>query len=170
MSAQIKFVQGVNAPVSGRALQGVTGVLVTASDGSGDAVSSYGWAMLDVPPGSSVLVGSLGGGATVGFTPDIVGGYLVQLTTNVSGVITSDLRAVLVPEDVTYTRFIAPLSADVSSLNINGQTRGWAPFMESYLHVLDRLRDVASVAPHNGDTLTWDSLNSRYSPAPASAR
>ena len=166
MTAQIKFEQGPSLPPSGQALLGVTGVAVIALDGSGDGpVASYAWTILDVPTGSVVPVGSAGSLSTITFTPDIPGGYLIRLTTNVAGIITSDIRAVLVPEDTVYNRIIPPYSASADALNISGQARGWSTYIEQYLRLLNRLRNVSSAAPNNADVLTWNSVNNRYEPA-----
>lgn len=165
MSAQIRFTQGASSPPGGQALQGVTGTLVAATHSGGGIIIAYTWTMIDVPPGSAVPTGYMGNGNTVTFTPDVPGGYLVQLQTEDSLLITtSDVRAVLVPEDSTYSRIIPPFNAAGPSLNISGQARGWSPFMESYLHVVDRLRDVGGAAPLDTQVLTWVAANNRYEP------
>lgn len=167
MAAQIQFVQGLNTPPGGQALAGVTGVLVTASHSGGGIITSYVWTIVDVPPGSVVPTGLISTSSSFTFTPDLPGGYLVQLvTTDNMTITTSDLRAVLVAEDTLYGRYIPPYDAPGDALNIGGQARGWATFMEDYLHLLDRLRDVATAAPNNGDVLTWDAVNSYYAPSP----
>ena len=167
MAAQIQFVQGMNAPPGGEALAGVTGVLVTASHSGGGIIVSYVWTIVDVPPGSTVATGLVSTSSSFTFTPDLPGGYLVQLvTTDNMTITTSDLRAVLVTEDPVYNRYIPPNNAPGTALNIGGQARGWASLMEDYLHVLDRLRDIASTAPNNGEVLTWDAVNAYYAPMP----
>lgn len=165
MAAQIKFVQGAEAPPSGQALLGTVGLQVTASDGSGDGpVTSYTWTMLDVPPGSAVSTGLMGNTTAVLFTPDVPGGYLVKLQTNVLGVITTDTRAVLVPYDTDYNRVIPPYDSPGSALNVAGQTRGWSKYLEPYFQLLNRLRDVSPVEPAEGQALVWDAAQKRYKP------
>lgn len=134
-AASIKFVQGANTPAAGLALQGVTGVLVTCANGDNvgpPSTASWFWEMLDVPPGSTVPTGVMGITSTVQFTPDLVYGYRIRLTTVDSAGNTSvDISTVLVPD--ANGRIIPPFGAADNELNINGQTRGWAPFMEAWL-------------------------------------
>lgn len=164
MAAQIKFTQGLTNPPGGQALAGVVAALVVASHTGGGVITSYTWEMLATPPGSIVPTGVMSLVSTASFTPDVVGGYLIRLTTvdNLS-VVTSDERAVLIP-DTTYGRVIPPFDAPGNSLNVGGQARGWSPFMEAYLGVIDRLGNVGGAAPSNGQGLIWNTANNRYEP------
>lgn len=134
-AALIKFVQGANTPPGGQALQGVTGVLVTCANNDNvgpPATVSWFWEMLDVPPGSSVPTGVMGTTSTVQFTPDLMYGYRLRLTTvDAAGNTSVDIRTVLIPNASGF--IIPPFGAADNELNINGQTRGWAPFMEAWL-------------------------------------
>lgn len=171
--AQIKFVQGANTPVAGRALDGVTGTSVTASNGDNTNIVSWNWSLVDVPPASALAVGSRGTASTMNpFTPDVTGSYLVKLVTvDNLGVSTTDYRAVMIKESATYSRYLPPSFAAAlgdTALNIAGQTRGYAPFLEAYLKVIDRLRDVGGSAPSDGQVLKWVAANSRYEPGSSS--
>lgn len=166
--ATIKFVQGVNTPPAGRALDGVIGTAVTGSNNNDTDIVSWSWVLEDVPAGSAVAVGSLGTAAAMNpFTPDVTGTYLVKLTTvdNV-GLQTVDYRAVMVKQTATYANRYLPGSFARAlveqSHNIGGQERGYAPFLESYLKVIDRLGDVGGAAPANGDFLVWVAANNRW--------
>lgn len=169
-NAQIKFTQGALNPPAGQALQGVTGTPVICTNGDNTNVVSWSWVMVDVPPGSAVATGTFSSSSVGSFNPDLPGGYLVRETThdNLGNVYTDD-RAVLVPEDSIYNRIIAPFMAVADALNVGGQTRGWATFMEPYLHVLDRLGDVGGSAPTNGQVPMWSAANARYEPGAISS-
>lgn len=157
-AAIIKFVQGVNTPPADEALEGVTGVAVVCTNDDNAGIVTWSWRLVDSPPGSSNTPGIISTVSSASFTPDIPGGYLIELTTiDGSANAYTDSLAVLVPEDAVYNRIIPPFSAAATALNIGGQTRGWAPFIEDYLHVIDRIGDWSSSAPSNTDVPTWDS-------------
>jgi hypothetical protein len=162
-NSQIKFTQGANNPPAGQAIQAVTGVALVITNGDNTNVVTWLYQVIDVPPGSAIPIGTLSTTATAGFTPDVTGGYQIKLTTtdNVANTYV-DFRAALIPEDSVYSRIIAPFSAASDALNISAQTRGWAPFMESYLHVIDRLRDVGPTAPTDKQLLMWKTSANRY--------
>lgn len=166
MAAQIKFVQGANAPPSGEALLGVTGVVVAATNGSGETASSYTWTMVDVPPSSLVLKGFMGNTSGVAFTPDVSGSYLLRLDLVVGGVSSSDTRAVMVPSSSLYNRVIPPYDAPGSALNVGGQARGWANWLEPYFNLIDRIGDISTVAPLHNQVLIWNSALGKYVPGP----
>lgn len=163
--ASIKFVQGANAPPAGQALQGVTGTAVTCSNADDTNINSHTWILEQVPPNSALVPGLLGSTATVAFTPDVSGSFLVSLsTTDTFHIVATDERAVCVPQDNVYNRIIPPFSAAGSAVNIGGQLRGWAAFLEPYLFLLDRIRDWSPTAPSNGFVPIWNSTNKRYEP------
>jgi hypothetical protein len=170
-AASIKFTQGATTPPAGQALDGVVGTAVSAINNNDTGIASWAWTLCDVPPGSAVPPGSLGTSAAMNlFTPDLSGSYLVKLvTTDTVGLITAMYLAVMIKQTAVYAnRYLPPSFASVlaeQSLNIAGQTRGFAPFLESYLKVIDRLGDVGGSAPTNGQVLAWSNANSRYEPA-----
>lgn len=174
MAALIKFTQGANTPVAGRAIDAVTGSTVSCANGGTDAANivSWNWNLVDVPPGSALAVGTLGSTSTATVPAlDATGTYLVKLvTTDTNGVVTSDYRAIMVTDDANYQNRYIPgsfaLSLAEQSHNLAGQTRGYAPFLESFLKVISRLRDWAVTAPVAGQTIGWDATNKRWAPNP----
>lgn len=164
-NAIIKFTQGLSSPPAGEALEGVTGVAVVCTNGDNTGIATWLWQLIDVPPGSILSTGTISTSSSAVFTPDVPGGYQVRLTT-VDGSANTyiDNRAVLVPEDGVYGRIIAPFSATADALNIGGQTRGWAPFMEDYLHVIDRIGDWSSSAAAAGNSIVWDAVSKFWKP------
>lgn len=143
--AQIKFVQGGNIGTPGIALIGVLSTNVVASNGDNSSVVRWKWTMIGTPGGSSVPTGLVSDGTTptMTFSPDVAGGYHVELVTfDANGSQKIDRRVFLVPE--LSTRRIAPFDAQAPALNFLGQTRGWAPFMEDYCRYLD----LFSVGPN----------------------
>ncbi len=172
-AARIKFSQGATLPPAGEALDGVVAVAVTAINNDNTDIVSWTWTLEDVPAGSGLVVGSLGNvAAMTPFVPDVTGSYLVKLvTTDNVGLVTADYRAVMVKQTATYANRYLPASfaraLAETSHNINGQTRGWAIFMEAYLKVIDRLLDVGGAAPADGEQLTWVAANSRWEPGAA---
>jgi hypothetical protein len=141
VASLIKFAQGASNPPAGQALMGVTGTPVIVSNANDSGVAKWVFEVIDVPPGSSVPVGVVQSGSTPtwAFTPDLVDGYLIQLTTidPTGQIMAVDTRAfgVLRPSG----RFIPPFTATASALNFGGQTRGWAVYMEQWLEYLDGL-------------------------------
>jgi hypothetical protein len=136
--AQIKFVQGGNIGTPGIALEGTVGTAVTASNGDNSSVARWKWSMIGTPGGSSVPTGLISDGTTptAVFTPDVTGGYHLELITfDASGAQKIDRRVFQVPE--LSGRRIAPFDAEAGALNFLGQARGWAPFMEDYCRYLD---------------------------------
>ena len=142
----VKFVQGLNIGGIGEALFGTTAVLVVTSNGASNVgVARWKFEVLDVPPTSSVPTGVVqdGGISTYSFTPDLPGGYLVRLTTYAAGNVAqaSDARCFGVPE--TSGRFVPPFTPRTelgdAVLNFGGQSRGWAKYLEDWLHYLDTL-------------------------------
>lgn len=168
-AAIIKFTQGGNNPPPDQALEGVMGTAVVCTNNDNAGVVTWLWELIDSPPGSTNAPGTISTTLTASFTPDIPGGYLIRLTT-VDGSANTyvDNLAVLVPEDAIYSRIIPPFSAAATALNVGGQTRGWAPFMEDYLHVIDRIGDWSSSAPSNTNIPSWDSTAKFWKPVATS--
>jgi len=152
--AAVKFVQGATIGLPGQALFGtlVDGV-VTISNGNDANVVRWKFEVLDVPPGSIVPVGVVQDGvlSTFTFLPDLRGGYLGRITVFSAGNVDSahDARTFGVKE--VSTRFIpsfcprSEFGDDV--LNFGGQLRGWAQYMEEWLHAID----VAAVITYGND-------------------
>lgn len=157
--AQIKFVQGATIGTPGVALYGALGTPVVASNGNNASVVRWKWSMVGTPGGSSVPTGLISDGTTptATFTPDVAGGYHVELVTfDASGAQKIDRRVFLVPE--VSGRKIAPFDAEAPALNFLGQTRGWAPFMEEYCRFVDLLSAGPSV-PIGAQSLTQQSAS-----------
>lgn len=142
--AAIKFSQGVTVGVAGRAFQAaVGGGAVTCENGSDTDVARHAWTMLEVPPGSEVMLGPFGGDSpTATFTPDVGGRcYRVQLVvTSPTGVVRSDIRNVGVPD--SFGVFLPPFQplagVDYSKdeCNFGGQLRGWSGVVENAINAL----------------------------------
>jgi len=83
VTALIQFSQGASTPPAGQALMGVTGTPVVVANGNDAGVAKWVFEVIDVPPGSAVPVGIVQSGTTPtwSFTPDLVDGYQIQLTT-----------------------------------------------------------------------------------------
>jgi hypothetical protein len=141
VSAAIKITQGVTTAPAGEALLGDLDATVTFSNGDDmtGPVVWWKWEVVDVPPGSSVATGTVTEGAiaSMSLVPDVRGGYLVRLTTKDSqGAQATDLRCFGVLEE--SGRFVPPFLANASALNFDGQERGWAKYMEEWLHAVDQ--------------------------------
>jgi len=151
VSASIAFTQGVQVGAPGVAIIGVDGTLVVVSNGNNTNVVTWTFAFVDVPPTSALPRGVVQTGAspTYSFTPDVTGGYLVQLTTfDIFGNFAIDYRTFQVPE--TSGRIIPPFKGTDQSLNFIISAvmnlRGWAPFQEAYDREVDILAAGGSVA------------------------
>ena len=137
VAAVIQITQGLNVGAPGEALIGVLGPFtLTSAENLG--VINYLWEVLDVPPTSALPVGVFTGGAVPSITPgaDVRGSYLFRLTTtDLAGNQATDTRAFAVLE--TTGRLIPPFLGTDQSMNFGGQTRGWAKYIEAYLHAVD---------------------------------
>lgn len=146
VAAAVRFVQGLNIGAPAQALFGtlVDGV-VTVSNGNDTGVVRWVFEVLDVPPGSAVPTGVVqdGGISTWTFTPDIRGGYLVQLTVYAAGDSAQARDARTFGVKLASGRFIpsfcprTQVGDDV--VNFAGQLRGWSPYLEEWLLFLDNL-------------------------------
>ena len=136
--AQVKFVQGATIGVAGRALAGVAGTNVVASNGSNSDVVRWKWTTISVPGGSVVPEGVISDGptSTMIFLPDVAGGYHVELEAfDINGNSATDRRVFQVPE--ASGRFIPPFDSEAAALNFGGQLKGWHPYLEAYLRQVD---------------------------------
>lgn len=140
VSADIKFDQGPNSDIAGRAVVGTTtDGLVTVSNGNDTGVVNWTFQVLYVPPGSAVGLTTQGPSAvpTFTFTPDVAGTYRIQLT--VVGAIATDTDidircfSVAFPNGVIappYQRNPGPLpltgaGGKADEMNFGGQPFGW---------------------------------------------
>lgn len=140
VQASLRFVQGPNSDVAGRAVVGtLTDGACAVSNGNNTGVVSWKYELLYVPPGSSVPLTVQGPGIvqTLSFTPDKAGSYRVRLT--VTGATVSDvdvdIRCFCVPFPngivaAPYQRNPAPLpltgvGGKPDEMNIAGQPFGW---------------------------------------------
>jgi hypothetical protein len=138
--AAVQFTQGATVGTAGQALFGVDGTAVVVANGNNTNVQAWTFTIIDVPPGSAVPTGVVQSGSspTYTFTPDVTGGYHVQVT-----VAAADGTGVMVQDDRVFGvqtvtgRFVPPFKATDSAVNFAGQMRGWAPYMEGWLDPLD---------------------------------
>lgn len=139
VSAVIRFTQvGATSPVDGQSVIGVVGNAVTCTSAAyGAAPSGFEWSMLDVPTGSTVSTGLFATATAVAqFTPDVTGGYMVELKVfDSDGGSATQRLAFLVPE--SSGRIIPPFLGDPTSLNHAGSKKGWAPYLTEYLKAVD---------------------------------
>lgn len=138
VAAQIKFAQGLNVGIPGRALEGVVATPVDVTNGNDANVVRWVWSFVAVPPGSAVPLGLVSDGPANGFSfsPDLRGGYHVELFAyDIAGNFASDRRVFQVAE--LSGRRIPPFDATASALNFSGGLRGWAPMMEPWLYFVD---------------------------------
>jgi len=140
-TANIRFSQGMANPPAGEALLGVVAVPVTASNENNSGVTVWRWSIISVPSASAVPIGIQSTTPTLTFTPDVVGGYLVELVIRDSTNRVQRTRLAVVIPEVNSGLFIPPFEADSRSLTVAGQLKGWAAlsFMEGWLKALDTL-------------------------------
>lgn len=138
VSAAIKFVQGVTTDDPGISVIGVLTTSVVLSNGDNTNVINWTWEVIDKPVGSVLPVGVLAGGnvPTTTFSPDVRGSYLFRLSVvDRAGNQAQDVRCFSVLE--TTGRLIPPFLGDMASINFSGNKRGWAKYLEAYLHAVD---------------------------------
>jgi len=139
VSAVIRFTQNAFVYPEGEAVgNGVAGLPVTCENVGEGTPSSFTWSLLGVPGGSGLSLGVFANNYSpvAYFTPDIRGGYEVELTvTDTSGAQVTTRKAFMIPETSGY--IIPPFKAGPESLNVGGQLLGWTPFMESWLRALN---------------------------------
>ena len=153
MAALIKFTQGPNTDIAGRAVRGtlVDGAVVcTTSTGA-----PFKWVLSDVPAGSALTEGVLNASAvSATFTPDVTGTYQVRIFTGDQLI---DYRDFSVPVGAgSYD--VPAFSSDEASFNFGGSTKGWKD--------VSRLLKTAATAggggipapggPVKGDILFYD--------------
>jgi hypothetical protein len=162
--ADIKFTQGPNTDVAGRAVAGtLTDGVCNISNGDNTDVHSWEIELLYSPPGSAVVPGVLASATSntpaAAFTPDVTGSYRVrERVWDVFGVMNEDIRNFGVPN---FRGIIIPpyqndpLPIDVSlkadEMNFSGQAFGWAGdrvvgLFEKYF---ETDRDIAAVVLPN---------------------
>lgn len=143
VTALILFNQG-GPGTAGQAFLGtVAGGLVTVTNNSNVNITAWTITLLDVPPGSALVAGTVLGSAsnntpTATFTPDVPGSYRILLSVTDGTLIDKDIRnfgiknarGFLVP---SYQKLPDPLPVQGSGLpgqkpdeqNYGGQLRGW---------------------------------------------
>lgn len=166
-TAQLKFVQGGNVGAPATSLIGATGASVTASNGGDDTQNkTWTFTMVDVPLGSAVPTGVVQSGATptFSFTPDVTGGYYLQLATvgnDNSQALDARSFGVLRASGRYIPAFMSPAAGN----NFAGQLRGWAKYLEAWLIYLDGLSTVPAFSSANigqslmvgaGPAVLWD--------------
>lgn len=138
VTAAIKFMQGVTTDDPGRALIVVASTPVVMTNGDNTDVFDWTWEILTAPSASGIPTGVIAAGAmsSASSTADVPGSYLVRLTVkDTVGNQAQDTRAFIVLEG--SRRLIPPFRGDFNSLNYGGQTEGWDPAMEQWLHATD---------------------------------
>lgn len=145
VAAAIKLTQGANTDLPGRSLIGDLSGPVNLSNGDNTNVVDWTWTVIDVPPPSAVPLGVLAAGfvPTTSFTPDVPGGYEIDLVVkDALGVTARDRRVFQVPEPNGL--LIPPFLATDLQLNFAGETRGWSPIMEGWLHILNGISALSN--------------------------
>ncbi len=137
VSASIKFVQagGGGTGEVGEALEGVVALAVVASNGNNANVKRWKFSWGDSPPASAFIDGVVQDGPLTSFTftPDVPGGYSLDLTTfDEFGNSATDTRVFIIPE--VNGGMIPPFTANVSSFNLLGTLKGWATVLRWWLN------------------------------------
>jgi hypothetical protein len=135
--ASIKFTQGINTDLPGRALVGITGSLVTITNGDNTGVTSYRISLLDKPLGSAlvegILVDAVGPIPSASFTPDVSGTYQIQLRLNGDDNII-DIRDFIVPNSLGW--YVPAANSTINSFNYSGQVKGWKTALNTIINDL----------------------------------
>jgi len=141
VSAAIRFVQGATDGGPGRALIGVAGTIVQASNANDTPdVVSWTWEWIDVAHGSALPIGVVQDGAIpiYSFTPDVQDSYLLHLTVKDRfGNVAEDFRAFTVLR--ASGRYVPPYRGTNASMNYGGSATGWSVSMYAWLNFLDGL-------------------------------
>jgi len=134
VSANIKFTQGPNTDVAGRAVLGtLTDGTITVENGDNTNVDFWEFELLFVPPDSAIPVGVKSSGASSSIVipqPDVPGCYRFRLEVRDAGAtfVDTDIRNFAVPDERGWV--IPPYQGDIfldpDELNFNGQPFGWA--------------------------------------------
>lgn len=159
IAAAIRFVQGANVGTAGIALFGVLATSVVASNGNNTGVVSWKWTMLDAPVGSAIPVGLISDGATstATFSPDLVGGYHLELTARAADGSTKTARLVFQVKEPSG-RYVPPFRAESPALNFASLAdRGWANPMDQWLREIDGRAPLVNAGTGNlDDVVTKD--------------
>lgn len=123
----------------------VLGQPVTLTNSNDNGVRSWRWVMKDRPTGSSATLNSPLS-ATVTFTPDVPGSYLVELTVDDgrNGQVDTRIAAVLETINGSDVRWPASGEDNEANWNIGGSPneRGWVPALEDMVRALSGLRGL----------------------------
>ncbi len=141
VAALIKFVQGALVGTAGVALVGNLGAEVTASNANNTNIQRWRWTIVDAPAGSAITPGVISDGATstLDFTPDVRGGYHVDLKVWEFSDATGDSethRLVFLVEELSG-RKNPPFDAEAPALNFASTPRGWAEIMDAWFRYID---------------------------------
>lgn len=166
VTAQIRFTQGVTIGTPGVAIIGTTGQAVAASNGDNTDVVRWKWTMLDTPEGSAVPIGLIsdGGISTALFTPDVSGGYHLELEVFPTSGASSRHRLCFQVAEPSG-RLVPAFDAEAPALNFGGTTRGWRKIMDRWLRHVDRTdgvtnatngtQNAASTTNGDGEAVAW---------------
>jgi hypothetical protein len=135
--AKLQFSQSTTTFPADAAAEVAVAVPVVARSVSSGSIARLRWTLLSAPTASALVAGVLAVDVPeTAFTPDVAGGYLIELEViDRDGFRSTTRKAVLIPE--ASGRIIPPFLGDPSSLNVGGQTRGWSPYLEEYLKAVD---------------------------------
>lgn len=152
--SSIKFTQGPNTDIAGRAVIGtVVDGAVTVTNGDNTDVASWEIELLRAPPASALVPGILGSAIgntpTAPFTPDVPGSYRVRLRVwDGLSVLDEDIRTFAIKN---FRGFVIPpyqlnpspldVLDKADELNFAGQVLGWAGTGGLYGTILETYRD-----------------------------
>lgn len=141
LTAAIKFTQGPNTDVFGRAVFGTLtdgAVSCTSQVTGATGTPSYTWELVDAPAGSALTPGifSTSAGGAFG-VPDLRGGYTIALTVEDDVETVTVLLLFGIKE--ASGRFIPGFKAPDTAHTFGGNLRGWSKYLEEWLHYIDAI-------------------------------
>ncbi len=141
LTAAIKFTQGPNTDLFGRAVFGtLTDGAVNCTSQVTGGVTGYVWQLIDQPSGSMLALGTFSTSASGSFgTPLVRGSYLVALTVT-NGTPAEDVTVILVfTIKEASGRYIPSFKSSDVAVTFGGNQRGWSPCMEEWLKYIDTI-------------------------------
>ncbi len=188
----ITLYQGAGPGTPGVALVGTVGAgVVHCVANTPPTANRWRWSWIGGPPGSSIVraqgVQDSKTLTTYSFTPDVAGGYLLQLDEfDANGavgtaylmfaVLNSGTRLPHIPPMLAFPGF--PVPDPFTCMNFVGHQAGWSDFMEQYFAAIDvggsanatslQGRALAATAPTDGQAVVWNNGGTTWTPGFAS--